>query len=177
MRAVTGLRARAEDKMDEFAKRGAIAAVSLIVVAGLGAGIGLYRVRAKLEHDSTLASASPRLAAALTFPAPVVAADTAPPPAPQVASATKQDLASAFGAALGIDPSKVAAHSAAPAASAAGTPQRAGSSNTLELGFAASDRNAKLNDRDSKAFDVRQNGGAEPEHKDKQPRARVSFVT
>jgi hypothetical protein len=76
-----------------------------------------------------------------------------------------------------IDPSKVAARSAAPAASAASTPQRAGSSDTLELGFAASERNAKLNDRDSKAFDVRQNGGAEPEHKDKQPRERVSFVT
>jgi hypothetical protein len=170
-------RARAEDKMDEFAKRGAIAAVSLIVVAGLGVGIGVYRARAKLEHASKLASASPALAAALTFPVPVAAADTAPPPTPQVASAAKPDLASAFGAALGIDPSKVATHSAAPAASAAGAPQRAGSSDTLELGFAASDRNAKLNDRDSKAFDVRPSGGTEPEHKDKQPRERVSFVT
>src|SRR5450432_3919039 len=101
--------------MDTFAKRGAIAAVSLMVISGLAVGVGIYRARGKLEHDSKLAGASPPFAAAISFPSPVVAAGTAAPAAPkELVSAPKQDLASAFGAALGIDPSKVAAHAASP---------------------------------------------------------------
>src|SRR5450432_600505 len=153
--------------MDTFAKRGAIAAVSLMVISGLAVGVGIYRARGKLEHDSKLAGAPPPLAAAISFPTPVVAAGTAAPAAPkEVVSAPKQDLASAFGAALGIDPSKVAAHTAPPAASVAPVPQRTGSSDTLELGFAASDRDAKLGNRDAKPYEVHHTGSSGSEHKD-----------
>jgi len=163
--------------MDKFAKRGAIAAVSLIVISGLLGAVGLYRVSSKLEQNLKLGGAPPQLAAALAFPAPAVEVTLSPAlPKEAVSAAKPPDLASAFGAALGVDPSKVASRAAAPASSAATAQHRAGSSETLELGFAASERNAKLGNRDAKAFDVRQNGGSQPERKE-QPRERVSFET
>ena len=173
--------------MDKLAKRAAVAVAVLIAVGVIGLGVGLTLIGAKLEQDTSKSKAadSRKLSAALTLPAAEPVAAPAPPPipAPAVVEAAKQDLASAFGAALGVEVKKnqpaSASGSPSPASNAGPTTKPVtASSDMLDLGASASSRGAKLGNRDAKSLDVRQTGGEKAQlKKERDPSERLSFET
>ena len=172
--------------MDKLAKRAGVATLIMLACAGSAFAFGLYRMASSMESHATPSAAQPRVAAALTMP------DIPPPPAlddlpPEVAKptsaraivdATKQDLASAFGAALGVDPSKHRAQgtnvpAASPAAAAGPAPDNDDSA-LLDLG-ARAERENKLADRDAKSASVRQTGGASQQRKVDKHGEQIAF--
>ena len=175
--------------MDKLAKRAGVAALVLIASAGSALAFGLYRMASSLEASSGQ-NENPQLAAAIRLPqaplarAPIVAAPepaaAAPAPAkPDEAAkpgpAPKADLASAFGAALGVDPKRAAR-------TATGEPHAENASDTPKapdmLTLSGATRDVKLGDREAKSVGVRQTGGAEQQRKaDKTAGERISFET
>jgi hypothetical protein len=173
--------------MDKLAKRVAIAATVFAAASVIVLGVGLLRMGSKLEQDS--ASSKPaeaaKLANALTLAEePVAAPAPAPVPAPAAAAPAQQDLAAAFGNALGVEVKKTQAQTPTPGAAAptpppnAPSPSKAStSSDSLDLGFSASKRDAKLSSRDAKPLDVRQTGGEKAQLKQEKPSESISFET
>jgi hypothetical protein len=177
--------------MDKLAQRAGVTALVLIASAGSALAYGMYRMALSLEpatHQGKLPApavamlklpelsvqaVSPAPAAApLVAPAPPAAAAAAPPP-----TRPATDLPGAFGAALGTKPraSTAAPPKPSPASDAAND---ATASEELNLGFKSPARDASFNERGSRAFAVRQTGGAEQQRKaPKAPGDRISFET
>jgi hypothetical protein len=170
--------------MDKLAKRVAIAATLFAAASVIVIGVALLRVGSKLEHDAAPSkpSEAPKLSNALTLPEEPVAAPT-PAPSPAPAAQPQQDLAAAFGNALGVDvkttPPPLAPGAAAPApATNSGTSSKPSTStDSLDLGFSASNRDARLNTREAKPLDVRQTGGEKAQLKQDKPSEHMSFET
>ena len=170
--------------MDKLAKRVGVAALVFIASAGSLVAFGLYRMASSMESSGPPSDAKPKLAAALNLP------DVPPPPAapqaepakpadaPAIVEAAKQDLASAFGSALGVDPSKHAAHVAAAEAQTPSTPVTPSTpqADDLKLG-ALPAREGKLGDREAKSASIHETGGAEQQRKPTKSSEHLSFET
>ena len=170
--------------MDKLAKRVGVAALVLIASAASAVAFGLYRMATSLESSTPAGDSRPRLAAALKLPEtpePVAAAPAEPPKpadAPAIVEAAKQDLASAFGSALGVDPDKHAARVAAAEAHAPApsTIPATPAADNLNLG-ALPARDGKLGDREAKSASIHQTGGVEQQRKPTKSQEHLSFET
>lgn len=173
--------------MDKLAQRAGVSALVLIASAGAALAFGMYRMALSLDpaplgKDTPAPVAAvlklPEVTVAPAEPLPVVVAAPAPPPAaaappskPEPAPAA--DLASAFGAALQAH-SKPKMAAAAPVAA----PDAPSVADDLDLGFKSEARDTNFNERGSRAFAIRQTGGAEQTRKsDKAAGERISFET
>lgn len=179
--------------MDKLAKRAGVAALILFATAGSALAWGLGRFASNLDRrdrpllrmDAALKQPKAQVFAAMAA-SPPPALETAPAPlALGAAVVAKPDLASAFGKALGAAVPRSAPRGKSRAMSADRAPDRAEADDAaprpddlLDFGPDASEREAKLSERDARAFRVRQPGGAEQAHKLVDSRGeRVTFET
>ena len=166
--------------MDKLVNRAGVAMLVLIATAGSAFAWGLARYAASVDSPEppTL-----KLTAALKAPRVSLAAPLAQTPAVQPLPPVERDLGRAFSRALGPAQKKSGQRLKTPDL----VPEQPGdapeiepsrSDDLLDFGPGGNEREAKLGEREAKAFRVRQPGGAEAQHKVvKESGERVTFET
>lgn len=172
--------------MDMLAKRAGVTALVLIVSAGTALGFGLFQMASSLDeraaHDGP-GHAPPPVVAAIQVPDVIITTFEGATPLPEKSDAAKAKLARAPQAAQGtlvnrpkpsVAPMRVAAAAPAPAAEEA---PKGTTLDGLDVGLGMKARDRGLDDRGSKAFAIRQMGGAEQLRKPSMGGERITFET
>lgn len=172
--------------MDKLAKRAGVAMLVVLATAGSAFAWGLVRFASTVDAETPRL----RLDAALRASALPLAAVAKPAPEAHAAAERLSKLATALnprGEKAKKPPAKIAAPTettpSAPArtsvaAAAPREPDLPRAEDLLDFGPGANEREAKLAERDAKAFNIRQLGGAEDQHRIlKDSGERVTFET
>ena len=168
--------------MDKLAKRAGVTALVLIASAGTALGLGLYRMASSLDEASARGgqTAPPPVALAITIPDVVITTFEGETPLVTAAKPTTASQRSAKSTLVNRPKATVAPMRVAAPEKALVAEVEAPKGTTLDgldvsLGMKARDRG--LDDRGSKAFAIRQMGGAEQLRKPAMGGERITFET